>query len=62
MTEEGYIVRGCSGALKVLESDGCWSYIDAKVFELAEEIKEVMWCQSELCRLDLLRREGNVGS
>ena len=62
MTEEGDVVRGCSCALKILESDGGWSYVDAAVFELTEEIKEVMRCQSELRRLDRLRGESHVGS
>ena len=46
--------------MDVLESDVHGTDIHAQVFELCEEVVEVVGCEGKLRRLDVLRGEGEV--
>lgn len=46
--------------MDVLKSHVHGPNVNSQVFELGEQIIEVVWCESKLCRLDILRGKGEV--
>ena len=46
--------------MDVLESHIHGSNVNSQVFELCEQVVEVVGCESKLCRLDILRGKGEV--
>lgn len=62
MSEEGYIVGRRSVMLKILETHIHRADIDAEVFELAEEVEEVVGSKCQLGGLDAGRGERQKGS
>jgi hypothetical protein len=54
------LVGGWHVCVDVLESDVHGTDVHAQIFELCEEVVEVVGCESELRRLDVMRGEREV--